>query len=322
MRPPRRSAWLGAAAALGLALALGACRKTANKVSETMKGYAQSVGEMSRGAGEQLGLMKPRVYDYVRRAWRAREEPAALRAEYAFEERRELGRALGAELDGRLEGYDDERLVRYLNLVAAALASCSDRPDLPVCVGVLRSEAVALYAVPGGPLYVTLGALRLCHSESELAGLLAQGVAWQALDLPCADLEAALAARRPGAANLRELDAPGFGALIEGEASRLIAEAGLRADERALDADRAATDLLVRLGYEPGGLKAWLARVQVQRHERAGSAPAPEDNALKAREQAIEDRLAQLAAPAVGRNLAQRFRQECLARLPAPRLGP
>lgn len=302
-------------------LAAAACKQTAQQVSATVKSYAEGVSTAGRATGEELGLLKPRTFDYVRRAWNAHEEPAALAGTYTFEQERELGRALAAEFQGRLGRHENDRLERYLALVAAALAAHSERPDLPAAVSILRSETVACYAAPGGYVLVTFGALRLCRSESELAGLFAQAIAYSASRRALADLEGLQAELNPaGGGDLNRLDANGFSNLLEQAANRFVARG--YDYERLAACDRQAVDLLVRLGYEPGGLKAFLTRQQVQIHERSGGRPALGLDAFKGREEAIDARLAQLAAPSIGRNLVQRFRQECQARLPAPVLSP
>jgi len=293
-------------------------RESANTVSTYAKDFGASASRLTTQAGEKLGLVVKK-WDYVRFAWEAQEKSAELTHGYSYADERDLGLLLALEFFARDGCFEHERLNPYLNLVAAALAAHSERPLLEVHVGVLRSESLHAYSLPGGLILVPLGALRVCESESELAGLLAQAVAQCELRLTLARLER-FAAERHAAVKDKScvlLPPEQLQALLEDGALDLSRN-GLKAAE-ARAADRRSVDLLMRLGYEPGGLRAHLARVQLKLREKVGGGPLANYAEFKAREETIDTRLAELHAPSLGRTIADRYRRECLAHLPAPK---
>ncbi len=223
---------------------------------------------------------------------------------------------LAAEIFKRHGHYENERLERYLNLIAAGLCAFSARPALPCCVGILRTDELASYGLPGGYLLVSLGSVRACESESEVAGLLAFALSQVNLRHTLAHLGRLQAGLQPGLAAqpVTQAEDADFTTLIETAAAHLLQDGPTSAEVRACD--RTATDLLIRVGYEPGGLKAFLARTQLRL--QSGSGPIKDYANFKQREKAIDERLAELHALTVGRSLTDRFRRECVASLPAP----
>ena len=313
--------------ALGVVLGLGACKtkEKVNQAGEAVSKYAKEVGEsaekLGTRAGEKIGLLEKK-WDYVRLAYGSAEAPAKLRATYTLGEEREAGRALGAEFIGRYGVCENARLDRYLNLVLASLAAHSERPGLPCHVAVLQSEEYRSFAAPGGYVFVTLGSLRAAESESEVAGMLAQALAHSQLRHSLALLERVLYGREAeaGIKPVTQAGAQEFSVAVE-ETARLLMRNGFSLEEIGA-ASREATTMLVRLGYEPGGLRAFLARAKVRMLEKAGGRP-PADLALfRAGEQAVDARLAGLHAPETGRSVSDRYRRECLALLPIPRAKP
>jgi hypothetical protein len=68
-------------------------------------------------------------------------------------------------------------LVRYVNLIAAALAQNSRVYDWDFTVIILNDPTINGFACPGGYLFVTLGAVKACEDESMLAGIIAHEMA-------------------------------------------------------------------------------------------------------------------------------------------------
>lgn len=313
----------GSLAAILLAmLALAGCKpkEGAYKATEAVSAYARDMGDAAgratSKAGERLGLVDKK-WDYVRLAWEPSAKPPVSAPAYEFEDERDAGRALVAEFIARFGKLRDDTVERYLNHVAAGLAAYSDRPSAPVCVVVLSSEDRRAWGLPGGYLLVTIGALRCCESESEAAGLLASVLALSNQKCALSRMAEQQAALLPDTASKRatELSDEDFAKVVQATATSLIKDGFAEADVRS--SDRSATDLLVRLGYEPGGLKAWLARVQVKRQQESAGKPLKDYSSFKARDTTIDERLAELHAPSVGRSIADRWRRDCSAHLPA-----
>lgn len=89
----------------------------------------------------------------------------------------EMGREVAAGLLGAASLVDDHRVQQYVNRVGRWVARWSDRPDLNWRFGVIRSDSLNAFAVPGGYVFVTMGLYQKLESESELAGVLAHEIA-------------------------------------------------------------------------------------------------------------------------------------------------
>ena len=88
-----------------------------------------------------------------------------------------LGDGLAAGFLGAAPLRKDPQMQRYVNRVGQWLAMHSGRPDLPWTFGVVDTETVNAFAMPGGTVLVTYGLMRRLNSESELAGALAHEIA-------------------------------------------------------------------------------------------------------------------------------------------------
>src|SRR5438128_1407145 len=98
-------------------------------------------------------------------------------SETSFEEEVRIGRHLAANLLGAAPLVRDEPLQAYVNRVGRWVASQGERPELKWYFGVLETEDVNAWALPGGYVFVTKGLYRLLASESELAGVLGHEIA-------------------------------------------------------------------------------------------------------------------------------------------------
>jgi predicted Zn-dependent protease len=97
-------------------------------------------------------------------------------APMTLEEERALGRDVAAKLIAHFGLYEDEALLRYVNLVGAAVAQQAERKDLTYHFAILNSDDINAFSAPGGYIFITRGALALCGDEAELAGVLAHEV--------------------------------------------------------------------------------------------------------------------------------------------------
>ena len=94
-----------------------------------------------------------------------------------FEAELELGRNMAGRLLAASEPLQNKKVVDYVNEVGLYVARYSDAPDRRYLFEVLNDESPNAYACPGGYVFVTVGALRLAESESELAGILGHEIA-------------------------------------------------------------------------------------------------------------------------------------------------
>jgi predicted Zn-dependent protease len=94
----------------------------------------------------------------------------------SVEQERDIGREVSAKMIAAFHIYRNDPLTRYVNEVGGTVAAQSERNDIQYHFAVLDSNDVNAYSAPGGYVFITLGALRLCQDESELAGVLAHEV--------------------------------------------------------------------------------------------------------------------------------------------------
>jgi predicted Zn-dependent protease len=94
----------------------------------------------------------------------------------SVEEERDVGREVAAKLIAHFHLYNNDGLTRYVNLVGSSVAAQSERQDIGYHFAVLDSNTINAFSAPGGYIFITRGALRLCEDESQLAAVLAHEV--------------------------------------------------------------------------------------------------------------------------------------------------
>ncbi|MBP1656223.1 MAG: peptidase Ste24p [Bacteroidetes bacterium] len=150
-------------------------------------------------------------------------------------------------------------LVQYVNMIAAALAEQSPAYDWDFSVYVLDDSTVNGFALPGGYIFITKGALQMCADESEAAAIIAHEMAHVTrkhgvqeiskrkvhikADDAFAELEEDTGEKSADEAEMDELVHKTYEQIV---APRLFSY--------ELEADRVAAVLLARTGYDPYGL--------------------------------------------------------------------
>ncbi|MEO7743080.1 MAG: M48 family metalloprotease [Usitatibacter sp.] len=184
-----------------------------------------------------------------------------------------LGEAVTASFLGASPLHGDANLQRYVNRVGRWLALHSDRAELPWTFGVIDTETINAFAMPGGSVIVSSGLLKRLSSESELAGVLAHEIAHvvkrhqvtaiqsgarsEAFTSITKDLAADQIGRRGGNVVGKQVSTWASNA-----AQDLIKDGFfLRPLDRGMEeeADQLAVVIAARSGYDPYGLAAALA---------------------------------------------------------------
>ena len=106
-------------------------------------------------------------------------KPVSDRAERALDnftpwtpqEEQEIGEATAAKMIAMFGVLDTPKLVRYVNLVGQAVAQYAPR-QVPYRFGILDSDIVGAFALPGGFIFITKTALEGMNDEAQLAGAL------------------------------------------------------------------------------------------------------------------------------------------------------
>jgi predicted Zn-dependent protease len=215
--------------------------------------------------------------------------------EYTVEEEVALGEGISAGFLGAIRLHPDERLQRYVNRVGRWLASQTERADLPWTFGVIDTEIINAFAMPGGTVVVSHGLVRRLASEAELAGVLAHEIAHvlKKHQLSAIQSDAGWSAAATGAKAVAADQIGRRGGDVLGLKSQL-ANAGvdlvkdglfLRPLDRSMEyeADRLGVVVAARGGYDPYGFVAVLTMLAQVKPDESGASitfsthPAPAD---------------------------------------------
>ena len=185
-----------------------------------------------------------------------------------------LGRAVAAQILVDYRAMDDETVNMYLNRIGQTLAMASDRPETfgGYHFLLLDSGEINAFAAPGGLVLVSRGMVDLCHTEDELAAVLAHEIghvvakhglrAIKNSRLTSAfTIIATESARNFGGEDLKEL-VNDYDGSISDITGTLVVSGYSRGLEQ--EADSLALDLLERVGYDPRALKRMLEEMDRQ----------------------------------------------------------
>jgi beta-barrel assembly-enhancing protease len=170
----------------------------------------------------------------------------------------QIGLGVAARLS--THGFVKNRtLTAYVNMLCAILAEVSPAYDWDFSVFILDDPTVNGFALPGGYVFITRGALAVCADESEAAAIIAhemahvirkhgvQELSKRKVHIKADDAFAELEEETgPKSADEAELDD-----LVHKTYENIVAP---RLFAYELEADRLATVLLAKAGYDPFGL--------------------------------------------------------------------
>jgi len=194
------------------------------------------------------------------------------------------GRLAAAQILERYDTYGDPEANRYVNLLGQTLALASDRPVIYAGYRfmILDTDEINGLATPGGHVFVTRGLLRLATTEDEVAAILAHEishVAYRHGAEAIMETRGRNLALRAEALNYR-VAAVGLDSSAVGRATGVLEERvqsvinKLLGDgysqESEVEADLGATQILLRLGYDPYAMVRVLERLE-ESERRAGS---------------------------------------------------
>ena len=198
-------------------------------------------------------------------------------------EEQQLGQQVSDKLRVRYGVVQDKAVHKYVTLVGTVLAQASSRPNLPWKFIVLDTDGVNAYAAPGGFIHITRGALSLLQSESELADVLGHEIAHVTEKHTIKAIQqgklVALTAEMTRNQIMSAVADKSYEILFEGAYDR----------GQELDADEKGVALANKAGYAPGGLGAFLARLDERNKNN------PDRNGLFASHPATKERIEKLA---------------------------
>jgi len=181
---------------------------------------------------------------------------------------RDIGEAEEIKLGGDLAGIilgaaplvQDQAKQRYVNQLGRWLASHSERAQLPWKFGIIESNDLNAFSMPGGYVLVTRGMFDNARNESELSGVLAHEIAHVVKKHQLAALQKSM-----GNTALRDISGMyGVGRVagggIAGQIAEKVLQSGRELFARGLDkgdeyeADQMGVVIAARSGYSPYGL--------------------------------------------------------------------
>ncbi len=77
-----------------------------------------------------------------------------------------FGRNLAARILGTPKIWNNDKASDYISIIGIALANQMGRPDLKFRFAILDSPEINAYAIPGGYIFITRGAIELMEKRS------------------------------------------------------------------------------------------------------------------------------------------------------------
>jgi len=207
------------------------------------------------------------------------------------DEELKIGADVSAKIRQRFGVVQDPAITTYVTLVGTLLARTTDRPDLPWTFVVLDTDGVNAFAAPGGYVHVTRGALGLIQNEAQLAGVLGHEIGHVTRKHTVNAITKSKIVSAGTNAALKDRSAL-LDRFADAAYKSVLENAFDRGDE--LDADGVGVGLARRVGYAPGALADFLARLD----ERNSGQPEP--NGLFASHPETKERITKIHALAGG----------------------
>ena len=182
-----------------------------------------------------------------------------------------IGGDLASVILGAAPLVRDPAQQRYINRLGRWLALHSDRPDLPWRFGIIDTDDVNAFSMPGGYVLISRGMLDRMRNESELAGVLAHEIAHVARKDHLNALQGAM--RNSALGGFSEYVGGGGGGLGAAFKTALINAGkdmfmrGLDKDDE-YDADRMGVVIAARSGYSPYGMVGVLQTLSAAPEEK------------------------------------------------------
>jgi predicted Zn-dependent protease len=155
--------------------------------------------------------------------------------------------------------YQDAELQRYVESIGRLLVSTTETPNDPFTFGLLDSDIVNAFSMPGGYVFVTRGLLALANNEAELASVIGHEIG---------HVTARHASSRQTRGVIAQLGAGLLGALLGNP--NIANAAGMGAQlylqkysrDQEFEADQRGVGYMARVGYDTRAAPAFLASLE------------------------------------------------------------
>jgi predicted Zn-dependent protease len=210
-------------------------------------------------------------------------------------------------------------MTNYVNLVGNTVAQFGTR-NLQYHFAILDTDIVNAFAAPGGYVFITRGSLANISNESELAGVLAHEVA----HVDGRHLEKIIRGKKftgtlvQAGAEAGASQAGGVAGFAAGMVDQFAAQAITAlltqnyGPDKEREADKLGTELAAEAGYDPAGLRNFLADIAAAAENPANKQATALYNGKT--HPPLKERVAKLSAltetyPSGGQVLASRYKQ-------------
>jgi predicted Zn-dependent protease len=195
--------------------------------------------------------------------------------------------------------YQDPELQRYVESIGKLLVSTTEKPNDPFTFGLLDSDIVNAFSLPGGYVFITRGLLALANNEAELASVIGHEIG---------HVTANHSSRRETRGVIAQLGAGLLGVLLGNPNIANVAGMGAQlylqkySRDQEFEADQRGIGYMARAGYDTraapaflGDLEAWEElQAKVSGHPMGDAAysmmadhPRTADRVERARELAV-----------------------------------
>lgn len=174
---------------------------------------------------------------------------------FSAAEKAEIGRSISAMLRDRFGVVQDAKVTKYVSLVGTTVAKASAQPGLSWQFIVLDTDGINAYAVPGGIIHITRGALGFLQNEAELAGVLGHEIGHVVADHTISAIRNGKVIQLGASATRSQiLEA------VANKAYEMVFENAFdRGDE--VDADKIGVQASGKAGYDATALTGFLTRL-------------------------------------------------------------
>jgi len=216
-------------------------------------------GGVFNKAKEKMDAAKQKAKPVSDRAERVAENYTA----WTPQEEQEIGEATAAKMIAMFGIIETPQLARYVNLVGQSVAQYAPR-QIPYRFGILDSEIVGAFALPGGFIFITKTALEGMANEAQLAGALGHEI----VHVSERHLEAAIRSKKNSSWAVEEAKAKTSSAapeVLRRRADAFLTEMfNMRLSRDKEDgADERGTLMAAQAGYAANGLLEFLRTLAV-----------------------------------------------------------
>ncbi len=179
------------------------------------------------------------------------------------EEEQMIGNRAAAKLIHVFGVYNNPDMNKYVQMVGSTVAQFGQRSDVTYHFAILDTDIANAFAMPGGYVFVTRGALRNMKNESELAGVLAHEVAHvdnRHLEREIRDKKFTGIAVETSVESGTSHVPYGSWANVDGMLTKALTNVFTQGYSPAKEneADKEGTDLAIQAGYQATGLRDFL----------------------------------------------------------------